>query len=830
MIAWCLALLLQNAPEKPAEWAQKAVRLEKDLDALLPPLDPDPIPMDNTRNLRWPLVWRKFYAAEAKKQQQVLDLEKSRAEILAAFRGFTQEASLTWMLDALAGHPEAAVRILLAEASHPDERFGAALIERVKKDESWRVRAAAIESLVARKSKESIDALKSALSAKEWPLRLTVLLAIPKLSDVALTPALLRGLKDERWELRRAALNGLWASRDRTTAPAVLASLKDPQAQVRALALQVLGELGHKSVLPELVPLLKDPDPSVREAAVRAIESKRGIRALVAAAKDLAVRAEALDALERIGSKAAVGPLVEALKDAGFDEKSRIVKTLEALTGAQKKNEREWKTYWDQEYRKASGEFDVNFMKPEADRVALVRNVSVFDRKEAAERLVKGLSFVEQQLRSFVQQKDQLLREQQTIPDVQDGQGKIVPAVVKHWQAYFEKQSELQTKISGLAGAREAILEALSNMGEKETVDWMLKRLAKSQEEWEREGLMAAMAGAEPAQVVPALLERLSKEKEAALRVVAIDSLAALRAQEAAGPITAALSDPQWTVQLAAILALEQIGGKRAVPTFIEALSAAEGRMARELRDALTRLTGLDRGNVEGWKDWWRNYGESFLSGEARGTPPETEFKEGPKLPTFYGFEVNSKRVIFIVDRSGSMLEESEWMPPAKDDKPDGKRRIDVAKFELRTVIRMLADDAYFNVILFSEGAKAWQPTLVPATKTNREAAVAWANALPAEGGTNTWDSLELAFQIAGASSDKKRDQGADTIFFVSDGQPSVGRLTDPNEILVELARLNRTRRVRINTITIGSEGSGIDPEFLKRMADENFGSSLWRK
>jgi HEAT repeat protein len=822
---WILALILlqdpkvadlakEDRPESADKLVALAGKLEKDLDALLPPIDPEPIPLENKQNVRWVLVWRKF--ADSKKQAEILKLEETRKEILAALRGFSKEPTLKWMLDALAVHPD---RVILAEASHADERFMTALIERVKKDESWRVRAAAVEALVERKSKEAIDALKSALSSKEWPLRLTVLLSIPKLADVALTPALLRGLKDERWELRCAALNGLLASRDRTTAPAVVGALKDPQAEVRALALQVIAALGHRSVLPELVPLLKDSDKSVREAAVLAIEAKRGLRALVAATSELAVRAEALAAIERINSKAAVGPLIEALKDAGFDVKTRIMKTLETLTGAQKKNEREWKTYWDQEYRKAAAEFDG------AIELKTIRGLAVFDRKEAAERLVKGLASVEGQLRSFVQQKDQLLREQQGIPDVQDSQGKVVPAVVRTWQEYFDKQTKLQEKISGLAASREAILEALSGMGEKETIDWMLKRLAKSQEEWERQGLMAAMAGADPSQVVAALIERLGKEKDAALRVTAIDSLAALRAQEAVTPITAALADPHWAVQLAAILALEQILGKKAVPKLIETLSSAEGRMASEIRDALTRLTGLDRGTVDGWKEWWKNYGESFLSGEARGTPPETEFKEGPKLPTFYGFTVNSKRVIFIVDRSGSMLEESEWMPPAKDDKPDGKRRIDVAKYELRTVLKMLAEDAYFNVILFSEGARPWQQTLVPATRANREAAMAWAQALPAEGGTNTWDSLELAFQIPGP-----KNQGADTIFFVSDGQPSVGRLTDPNEILAELARLNRARRVRINTITIGKEGSGIDPEFLKRMAEENFGSSIWRR
>jgi hypothetical protein len=48
---------------------------------------------------------------------------------------------------------------------------------------------------------------------------------------------------------------------------------------------------------------------------------------------------------------------------------------------------------------------------------------------------------------------------------------------------------------------------------------------------------------------------------------------------------------------------------------------------------------------------------------------------------------------------------------------------------------------------------------------------------------------------------------------------------------------MNRTRRVRINTVAVGKEGlvnddkgMGVDPEFLRRLAAENYGQSIWRK
>jgi len=166
----------------------------------------------------------------------------------------------------------------------------------------------------------------------------------------------------------------------------------------------------------------------------------------------------------------------------------------------------------------------------------------------------------------------------------------------------------------------------------------------------------------------------------------------------------------------------------------------------------------------------------------------------------------------------------------------EGDRKIDIARYELRTAIRMLSDDTYFNVVMFSYGVRVWMMTMVPATKPNRENAIAWLKTIPAWGGTNTFDAVERAFQIQGPGNDKKRLQGADTFFLVSDGRPSVGRIIQSQEILDEVTRLNRSRRVRINTIAVGKEENpqdgtaGVDPKFLKDLAEQNFGQSVWRK
>ena len=68
------------------------------------------------------------------------------------------------------------------------------------------------------------------------------------------------------------------------------------------------------------------------------------------------------------------------------------------------------------------------------------------------------------------------------------------------------------------------------------------------------------------------------------------------------------------------------------------------------------------------------------------------------------------------------------------------------------------------------------------------------AQELVADGGTNLYGALEYAFE----------DPDIDTIFVLSDGEPSVGDLIDPQSIRDAVVEMNATRGVVIHTIAIG--------------------------
>ncbi len=151
-----------------------------------------------------------------------------------------------------------------------------------------------------------------------------------------------------------------------------------------------------------------------------------------------------------------------------------------------------------------------------------------------------------------------------------------------------------------------------------------------------------------------------------------------------------------------------------------------------------------------------------------------------------------------------------------------GPTKISAARNELRRALRALPAEATFNVIVYSSIVKKWAASMAAASISNREEADAWARSIPADGGTNIHDALLRGFQVAGVgTTDRRYESGADTIFFLSDGRPSVGRITNTDQILAEVRRRNTLERVVIHCVGVGRDA---DDLFLARLAHENGG------
>ena len=137
--------------------------------------------------------------------------------------------------------------------------------------------------------------------------------------------------------------------------------------------------------------------------------------------------------------------------------------------------------------------------------------------------------------------------------------------------------------------------------------------------------------------------------------------------------------------------------------------------------------------------------------------------------------------------------------------------RMEAAKRELIQVIATLPDTTAITIVAFSDTAVAWNKTLVPANEMNKQAATSFVASLVPRGMTASFDALDAAFSF-----------DTEAIYFLSDGEPTAGKLVAPAAIVKFVTEANSSRRLSLYTIGIMTQGPLAD--FLKALADANYG------
>lgn len=276
-----------------------------------------------------------------------------------------------------------------------------------------------------------------------------------------------------------------------------------------------------------------------------------------------------------------------------------------------------------------------------------------------------------------------------------------------------------------------------------------------------------------------------------------------------------ALDSADWSARLTALAGLAKIRKAETVGTLIARMQKEEGRMSVEFGKALWRLTGQPFYTQHlAWKGWWEKNSKDFKPLSESELAQREKDEEARRLKqvskaTFFGIRIRSHRVIFILDVSGSMNELTRSTYVGKMGEP----RIDVAKRELTRCIDALEQNSLFNLVVFSSGVDKWLPEGIADSKgVNREEAKAYVAKLGANGGTNLYGSLQAAFE----------DKDVDTIFVLSDGEPSVGDVTDPGTIREHVREWNQDRHVEIHSIAVGGTF-----EILRWLAEDSGGTHV---
>jgi len=301
----------------------------------------------------------------------------------------------------------------------------------------------------------------------------------------------------------------------------------------------------------------------------------------------------------------------------------------------------------------------------------------------------------------------------------------------------------------------------------------------------------------------PKELFKLATKKDTAVRMGACHALADLRTPEAVVHLERLLNDKEWPVRAEAMWQLASLRLKNTIPLLIERLSQETPRLREDVAKALRILTAKDLGSTPArWEQWWAVEGEGFVVGpleegltaeriRARGA------SEGETSASFFGLRILSDRVCFILDTSGSMNEPSKGGGGRTGTNGEGgPTRITAAKRQLVEALEKFPEGERFNMIFFSDSAEAWKKGLTTMSDGARSKATDAARELRADGATAVYDALKLAFE----------DENVDTIYLLTDGEPTAGEIIEPDRIRRQVGAWNETRLITIHTISVGRE------------------------
>ncbi len=196
------------------------------------------------------------------------------------------------------------------------------------------------------------------------------------------------------------------------------------------------------------------------------------------------------------------------------------------------------------------------------------------------------------------------------------------------------------------------------------------------------------------------------------------------------------------------------------------------------------------------------------------------EFKTSG-IPTFFTMPVYGKNIVFIIDMSGSMARKVKSQ--VSKGKSDDKTRFEVAREELRKVLNKLGVNVKFNIILINSdtdklGIRFFSKNLVSANKNEIKEAVEYLNKAweklqeVKRGRTDIYDALEMALNMS----------NIDTVVLLTDGNPTWGKYTLPENIVNSINKLNECKFVSINSVAVDPTRKGL--EFLRKLSLNNFG------
>jgi HEAT repeat protein len=446
------------------------------------------------------------------------------------------------------------------------------------------VRKAVIEALVRHGTRVTALLIEQ-LDAADLETRQAAAVALGRIGDARAVPALVRGLTDDP-ELVIAAAGALGSIGDRRAFEALLGLVGHPAAAVRQAVVGALNSLGHPDLEARTLALLDDPDPHVRESAVKIagyfgypacadallerchdadervrraaiehlpyLDDARVIAALAGAmrADAAGTRAAAARALGQVDPAPALPHLLAALDDPDAWVRYFATRSIgqhahpEALDAVARLAGED-----------AAGQVRIAALETigrigGAPALALLMPYAEAEDADVARAALAALGMIGHpdalRLLETASRAPQAARRIDAVRALaQSGADEVIP-ILQHVALAETEPEVLQAAIDALAQvATEAAVAALvaltAEPARREAVVAALARLGEQRVEWVGRGIEHANAD---------------------VRGAVVDALARMKRPRATERLSAALSDPEASVRLAAALALGQLGSR----------------------------------------------------------------------------------------------------------------------------------------------------------------------------------------------------------------------------------------------------------------------------
>ena len=319
--------------------------------------------------------------------------------------------------------------------------------------------------------------------------------------------------------------------------------------------------------------------------------------------------------------------------------------------------------------------------------------------------------------------------------------------------------------------------------------------------------IQQALASMRSDEARTAIINNTPKAADYRMRIILIEVCQNFAGSDVVTAIASCIKDRNEKVAMSAVRALGSKGSLDAVEPLIDQMEkmskkSSGTRLYSDIRIALEKITGQkDLLEAQDWRNWFNANKDKIVPGA-----PGADGRVGTARPmageaktvSFFGIQIDSRRIIFVIDVSGSMVipdpPPENWVPDkelskpgkgttVKEDDPTLKKKLEKerdrmkdrkvwekerqrivrTKKELIRVLKALQGTVKFNIVAFSDEIRSFGKGLQKATASTKSKAVKWPyiHRRCAQGGVQGWAGLSRKRRV-------KTRKGSENFFRLS--------------------------------------------------------------